>query len=69
MAVFMYRDSYHCMRCPSQGVVPLQPKLIQALTAATPPLPPTPAAHSQPFPGTTDRATALSSLSQTDLGN
>lgn len=54
---------------PSQDVVPLQPKLIQALIAAVSPLPPSPAALSQPFTGTTDWATALSSLSQTDLGN
>ena len=66
---YMYVYSYHCVCCPSQGAVPLQPKLIQAPTVATPPLPPSPAAHSQPSPGTTDCATTLSSLSQTDLGN
>lgn len=57
--IYIYR--YHCMGCRSQGVVPLQLKLIQALTAAAPPLPPSPPAHSQPVPGTTDCATALSS--------
>lgn len=67
LGLYMHLASIMC--CPSQGAVPLQPKQIQAVSAAAPPLPPSPAAHSQPFPGTTDCADTLSSWPHADLGN